>query len=191
MFGSSEPPVNAGRTLQRFWDQGYSALFRLDPKSVTPRVSEIRFYARAVVQSGSALVYDPPTRMDQSEPNLKVIDRRHFTAEGELKAEESSPSQEAVAAAAPDVPATPMGTDTGDAHPVSFSSFIVSLATQAADYIGGEQRDLGAARQMISALEMLKDKSEGRRTDEESRIIEAVLFDLRLAFVGATKGARV
>lgn len=128
--------------------------------------------------------------MDQSEPNLKVTDRRHFTAEGELKADVSPPPQDANEVAAADIPATPGGAETGDAHPVSFSSFIVSLATQAADYIGGEQRDLGAARQMISALEMLKDKSEGRRTDEETRIIEAVLFDLRLAFVGATKGPR-
>jgi len=128
--------------------------------------------------------------MDQSEPNLKVIDRRHFTAEGELKAEGSALPPEVDEVVAPDSPATPKEHEFGDAHPVSFSSFIVSLATQAADFIGGEQRDLGAARQMISALEMLKDKSEGRRTDEETRIIEAVLFDLRLAFVGARKGPR-
>jgi hypothetical protein len=128
--------------------------------------------------------------MDQSEPNLKVIDRRHFTAEGELKAEDPAAPKEAEGVGTPDLPAPPKEPESGDAHPVSFSSFIVSLATQAADFIGGEQRDLGAARQMISALEMLKDKSEGRRTDEESRIIEAVLFDLRLAFVGATKGSR-
>jgi hypothetical protein len=73
---------------------------------------------------------------------------------------------------------------------VSFSSFVISLAAQAADFIGGEQKDLGAARQMISALEMLKDKSEGRRTEDESRIIDAILFDLRLAFVGSAKGSR-
>ena len=43
---------------------------------------------------------------------------------------------------------------------------------------------------MISVLEMLKDKSEGRRTDEETRIIEAILFDLRMAFVGSAKGVK-
>jgi hypothetical protein len=74
--------------------------------------------------------------------------------------------------------------------PVSFSSFIISLATQAAGLIGGEQKDLSAARQVISALEMLKDKTEGRRTEDESKIIEAILFDLRLAFVGSAKGSR-
>ena len=122
--------------------------------------------------------------MHEAEPNLKVTDRRHFTADGELKATApSSPADDGATAFA----ASP---EAADAPPVSFASFIVSLATQAADFIGGEPRDLGAARQMISALEMLKDKSEGRRTDDESRIIEAVLFDLRLAFVGAAKGSK-
>ncbi len=122
--------------------------------------------------------------MDQAEPNLKVTDRRHFTADGELKAEvPSAPENEDAAAFA----ASPEGTD---APPVSFSSFIISLATQAADFLAGEARDLGAARQMISAIEMLKDKSEGRRTGEESKIIEAVLFDLRMAFVSAAKGSK-
>jgi len=122
--------------------------------------------------------------MPQAEPNLKVTDRRHFTADGELKAD-AAPETENDAPAAPEVPLESAG-----APEVSFSSFIISLATQAADFIGGEARDLGAARQMIAAIEMLKDKSEGRRTSDESRIIEAVLFDLRLAFVGAAKGSR-
>lgn len=133
--------------------------------------------------------------MDQAEPNLKVTDRRHFTADGELKADvpESSPSAPAEASSAPPPPAKAEASspkDDGASSPVSFSSFVISLATQAADYLGGEQKDLGAARQMISALEMLKDKSEGRRTEDESRILDAILFDLRLAFVGSAKGSR-
>lgn len=141
------------------------------------------------VQSPPALVYDPSELMDQAEPNLKVTDRRHFTADGELKADvpESSPSAPAEPSSAPPPPAPK---DDGASSPVSFSSFVISLATQAADYLGGEQKDLGAARQMISALEMLKDKSEGRRTEDESRILDAILFDLRLAFVGSAKGSR-
>ncbi len=136
-----------------------------------------------------------PNPMDQAEPNLKVTDRRHFTADGELKADvpESSPS---VSAEAPSPSPSPERAeasstkDDGASQPVSFSSFVISLATQAADYLGGEQKDLGAARQMISALEMLKDKSEGRRTEDESRVLDAILFDLRLAFVGSAKGSR-
>lgn len=121
--------------------------------------------------------------MEQAEPNLKVTDRRQFTADGELKAGADADLQEPGRA-------EPRPAEGADAPPVSFASFIISLATQAADYIGGEHRDLGAARQMISALEMLKDKTEGRRTDDESRILDAILFDLRLAFVGSAKGSK-
>ncbi len=133
--------------------------------------------------------------MDQAEPNLKVTDRRHFTADGELKADvpESSPSASAEAPSpspSPEKAEASSTRDDGASSPVSFSSFVISLATQAADYLGGEQKDLGAARQMISALEMLKDKSEGRRTEDESRVLDAILFDLRLAFVGSVKGSR-
>lgn len=123
--------------------------------------------------------------MDQAEPNLKVTDRRHFTSDGELRSE---------APAAPPAEGVPLSLasarDAADMPSVSFSSFIISLATQAADFMGAEQKDLGAARQVISALEMLKDKTEGRRTEDESKIIEAILFDLRLAFVGSAKGSR-
>ena len=121
--------------------------------------------------------------MEQAEPNLKVTDRRQFTADGELKAGAAADLQEPGRA-------EPRPEEAADAPAVSFASFIISLATQAADYIGGEQKDLGAARQMISALEMLKDKTEGRRTDDESRILDAILFDLRLAFVGSAKGSK-
>lgn len=143
----------------------------------------------ATLQTPPALVYDPHQRMEQAESNLKVTDRRHFTADGELRPEVPKTSEAAPPSAAP-IANEPAAQEPSDAAAVSFASFIISLATQAADYLGGDQKDLGAARQMISALEMLKDKTEGRRTDDESRILDAVLFDLRLAFVGTAKGSR-
>jgi hypothetical protein len=124
--------------------------------------------------------------MDPAEPNLKVTDRRHFTAEGDLKKDLAPEETQAPAASESSPAETAAGGPEGG--PVTFASFIISLAAQAADFIGGEQKDLGGARQIISALEMLKDKTEGRRTDDETRILEAILFDLRLGFVNSTKG---
>jgi len=131
--------------------------------------------------------------MDESAPKMKVTDRRHFTADGELKSEADASSEDsssATSVASPEPRADARPDDFADVPPVSFASFIISLATQAADMIGGEQKDLGGARQVISAIEMLKDKTEGRRTAEETKIIDAILFDLRLAFVGSARGAR-
>ena len=126
-----------------------------------------------------------PHVMEQVEPNLKVTDRRQFTADGELKEDalRSSPEDQANAA--------PPGRAASPAPPpVTFSAFVVSLATQAADFIGGAHKDLGAAQQVISALEMLQDKTLGRRTEDESRLVEVVLFDLRMAFVGSAKASQ-
>ncbi len=39
------------------------------------------------------------------------------------------------------------------------------------------------ARALISILEMLKDKTEGRRTPDEDRILEGVLYELRLGYL--------
>jgi len=121
--------------------------------------------------------------MDPVEPNLKVTDRRHFTADGELKQDAPRDETPPVAPAG-----SPAASPVSEAPPVTFASFLVSLAAQAADFLGGERKDLDGARQIISALEMLKDKTEGRRTDEESRILDAILFDLRLGFVSSAKG---
>jgi hypothetical protein len=135
--------------------------------------------------------------MDEDEPHLKVTDRRHFTADGQLKEDalvkEEAPVKEDAPAQAPGPGASsssaPRLRGTQDSQEVvTFSSFIVSLATQAADFLVREDKDLGGVRQVISAIEMLKDKTEGRRTDDESKIIEAILFDLRLAFVASAKG---
>ena len=143
-----------------------------------------RIYELSPVPSGVALVYDPPSRMEQVEPNLKVTDRRQFTADGELKADTPHPAPEEH----PSEPSRP-GPGPSARPEVTFSAFILSLATQAADLIGGKSPDLGAAQQVISALEMLHQKTEGRRTEDESRLIDVVLFDLRMAFVGSARGS--
>jgi hypothetical protein len=39
------------------------------------------------------------------------------------------------------------------------------------------------ARSIISILEMLRDKTDGRRTKQEDEVIEGLLFELRMAYV--------
>jgi len=47
--------------------------------------------------------------------------------------------------------------------------------------------DLPAAKYSIDLIEMLKDKTEGNRTDDETRYIETVLYDLRMRYVKASE----
>ncbi len=52
---------------------------------------------------------------------------------------------------------------------------------------GKIERDLDQARMSIDMVEMLRAKSEGRRTDAESEFLDKVLFELRMNFVDETR----
>ena len=81
-----------------------------------------------------------------------------------------------------------------DALPkIDFSTFTLSLATSALFHMGmaegpegakGEV-DLPLARQTIDTLELLQEKTRGNLSDEEEKLLESVLYELRMAFVSA------
>jgi hypothetical protein len=78
---------------------------------------------------------------------------------------------------------------------INFSTFVISLSTQAlmhlgeiANPIGGKvEIDVPVAKQMIDILAMLKDKSRGNLNASEDRLMEDILFDLRMKYVEAVK----
>lgn len=80
--------------------------------------------------------------------------------------------------------------------PVSFSTFIVSLASSAMVNLGetpdpssgATAQDLALARNSIDLIAMLKEKTKGNLSAEESELLESLLYDLRMRFVQAQKG---
>jgi hypothetical protein len=48
--------------------------------------------------------------------------------------------------------------------------------------------DLDQARSAIDILVMLRDKTQGNRTDQESRLLEELIYDLQMRFVRAARG---
>jgi|WetSurMetagenome_2_1015567.scaffolds.fasta_scaffold203983_2 hypothetical protein len=75
----------------------------------------------------------------------------------------------------------------------SFGSLVISIAAAALTYMGhavvpGTDKtevSLPIAKQSIDTLDMLRAKTEGNRTPEESKMIEELLYELRLAYVQA------
>lgn len=130
---------------------------------------------------------------------FKVTDKRRFTTEGESKqepddSEKEAPRQEERQASRPEEPRT--GSDKAEApRPLDFSTFILSLANTALFQLGfiktseseEVRQDLPAARQTIDILAMLEEKTRGNLTDQEKKIITETLFQLRMAFVEASK----
>ena len=76
-------------------------------------------------------------------------------------------------------------------EPSLFSDFVVNLASQAAMYMGlvddplGPRVpvNLGAARQMLDILGMLREKTRGNLTPDENVLMERILSDLRMQYV--------
>lgn len=132
--------------------------------------------------------------MSEEKKSFTVRDRRHFTAEGQSREDEPEPSTPTPAVSADDeapAPAAQGEADSKSIPGVDFAGFLLSLAAQASLSFspgeGGEAPDLAAARHFISIFEMLKDKSEGRRTPDEEQILEGILYQLRMAFVASTR----
>jgi len=82
---------------------------------------------------------------------------------------------------------------------LSFTAFVVSLASSAAIHFGdlpdpitGERAEvnLEGAAQMIEILALLEEKTRGNLTIEERQVLEQVLYELRLRFVEASGGGK-
>src|SRR5262245_25597777 len=70
---------------------------------------------------------------------------------------------------------------------VMFASSALICLGEAPDPATGERQvDLDQAREAIDLLLLLRDKTEGNRTEHESRLLEQVLYDLQMRFVDAT-----
>jgi len=161
-----------------------------------------------------------------SEEELKVRDKRMFTADGELREEfrhledpsspsagvehepaaeqppsepESEPAPAAASAsaeAAGPAFAEPSGADeiSGGARPspgeVSILDLVGLLAEHTALYLGeaslpdGQSvRDLTAAKLHVDLLDVLRQKTKGNLTAEESSLLEDILYRLRMLYV--------
>ena len=83
---------------------------------------------------------------------------------------------------------------------LSFAQFIISLGTTAAVHFGdlpdpatGEpgEPNLIAASQMIDLLALLQDKTRGNLDPAEAKLLDDLLYDLRMRFVQAQQQPRV
>ncbi len=74
-----------------------------------------------------------------------------------------------------------------------FSSFILSLASSASYYMGDSPEsikgevDFKIAQHTIDTICLLKNKTKGNLTPEEDKLIEDVLYKLRITFIKLKK----
>jgi len=78
-----------------------------------------------------------------------------------------------------------------DTTDMDFSTFVISLASNAAMQLDPDHRnyDLALARQNIDILAMLERKTAGNLTEGELELLRGLLYQTRLAFTDALKVA--
>jgi hypothetical protein len=132
-----------------------------------------------------------------TEKQVHVVDRRRFDASGKERGDEPQPTPTAKSnvdssTAASDIRQEfKMEPGDEDQEEVSFTSFVMSLATQTMVQMGEMQPppgmeipvDVESARQTIDILAMLQRKTRGNLSSEEVRFMEEVLHTLRMSYV--------
>jgi len=148
---------------------------------------------------------------EKHEPSgFKVVDRRIFNAEGSRREEgppdvkkaeppppaevkKPAPSPPAERAARPQV-VEPEETELPE-EPSGFETLVSYLSTTAMFQLGllagpGGDRippDMPNAQRTIDLLQVLQDKTSGNLTPNESRLLDDVLYELRMTFVELQK----
>lgn len=121
---------------------------------------------------------EPPPPPRAAPEARRVVDPSHARAEDSYR--------QAAALGGPEL--------TEDEGGLDFVGLLISLGTQASMMLGaarpGERPgppDLAGARSMISLLEILRDKTDGRRTPEEDEVLEGLLYELRMQYVALAR----
>ncbi len=136
----------------------------------------------------------------QEKRGFKVEDRRRFADSGEVRPEHrDAPAQPAAAPEPPTSAAEKPAEQPAQTPPplaMTFSTFVISLSTQALAHLGEIAHpidsqvavDLGAAKQLIDILGILKEKTQGNLDASESGLLDNMLYDLRLRYVEHARG---
>jgi uncharacterized protein DUF1844 len=133
---------------------------------------------------------------DEPEETFKVSDRRRRLSDDEPP--RPAVSRPEPAAARPEESRTPMpepvpgpGGEPERSLVGLFmmlaSSAVVSLGDAPDPLTGQRRRDLENAADAIDLLALLREKTEGHRSPEETQVLGELLYDLQLRYVNATK----
>jgi hypothetical protein len=140
----------------------------------------------------------------EDEKGFVIKDRRRFDDSGEAKpeapreeaaAKPQEPKPEAKATAEPKADEPRQDKEAESSFPeLNFATFVFSLGTSAMYHFGDfpdpatkkTDRNLEAAKQTIDILGILKEKTRGNLNDEEDRLLESLLYELRMRYVRET-----
>jgi len=140
---------------------------------------------------------------DQEEQGFKITDKRSFSEDGELRSEtaaEETPAQGKTESSAPAGDTrSPREAPSEESAKIDFPSYILSYYTQGLvllgevpnPYTNKKEEDLDGARHIVDIVTMLQEKTKGNLAKEEERLVESVLYELRMKFMAKTNKIRL
>jgi hypothetical protein len=129
-------------------------------------------------------------------PGFRVTDHRRFTESGETRSAGDPSPQPGEPSPQPAEPARASAPDA--LVPITFSTFLLGLSTQALLHLGeiespltGKiERDLAAAQHMIDILGLLREKTRNNLEQAEEQLLDSVLYDLRIRYVELVRASK-
>lgn len=136
--------------------------------------------------------------MENEKPaSVKIKDNRRFDADGNERqdGQTAKVAQVGEPAKISQEVKKPEQSSNASEDTITFSSFVMSLATQALMQLGQMpppkgldiQVDREAARQTIDILSLIQLKTKGNLDASESRLMEEILHNLRMAYIQVAK----
>ena len=128
-------------------------------------------------------------RKDEEQEQGFVVRDKRFSAPKEEKEESKVNEEEKTKETSQEE----VSSQEGPLPEIDFRNFILSLSTSALIQLGEIQdpftqkvtKNLPLAQQTIDLIGMLKEKTKGNLSPEEGKIMEYVLYDLRMRYVKA------
>lgn len=129
--------------------------------------------------------------MSDEKKSFVVKDKRRFDADGTAREESEQASSAAETTVEKSADTSVAGAESASEEKISFSSFVVSLATQALMMLGELKPPEGVpirvdkhgAKNTIDVLSLLEQKTKGNLDAAEVRLLEEVLHNLRMIFL--------
>jgi len=137
------------------------------------------------------------TKEQDDQEDFKVTDKRNFQEDGETRPTpdvSEKQDEKTVAEPSSDLKNEMPEKETPPLPPIDFPSYLLSYYTQGlvllgevpSPYSGKKEEDVEAARHTIDILTMLQEKTKGNLNQDEEKLLENVLYELRMKYMSKT-----
>ncbi|MEJ2109403.1 MAG: DUF1844 domain-containing protein [Acidobacteriota bacterium] len=144
------------------------------------------------------------TKDQKEQEGFKITDKRSFQEDGEernpdVAAEEDQKSPDPPSSEQSKRKENASNPDEQQRPPIDFPSYLLSYYTQGMvllgevpnPYTNKKEEDMEAARHTIDILSMLEEKTKGNLSQDEQKLLENVLYELRMKYMAKSNRIKI